>query len=274
MAVRPDRTLAASISVALAAAVLAVFARTLGHQFLNVDDTLYITSNPSVTAGLSLRGLRWAFTSTDASNWHPLTWVSHQLDVTFFGLRPWGHHLTSVLLHAANTVLLFMLLRSLTGALWRSALAATLFALHPLRVESVAWVAERKDLLAGLFWILSTVAYVSWLRRGGALRYALMTGVFAAGLMAKPMLVTLPAALLLLDGPPTRCCPMSVTWERCSGRSTWRSTILLTPRQYPGPALSWRWSRSSSSRSRPCARHAGRPGSPSGGRGIWGPWSR
>lgn len=191
-----------AVAAGLALAVLLVFGRTAGHQFLNFDDKTYVTHNPHVVSGLSWSGIAWAFTSTEASNWHPLTWLSHQLDATLYGLRPQGHHLTGVLLHAANAVLLFLLLRALTGALWRSALAAALFAVHPLRVESVAWVAERKDLLAGLFWILCCGAYLGWVRRGGAWRYALLSGCFVAGLLSKPMLVTLPAVLLLLDWWP------------------------------------------------------------------------
>ena len=156
--------------------------------------------NPQVDDGLTIEGIAWAFTSRHASNWHPLTWLSHMLDCQLYGLTPWGHHLTNVLLHAATAILLFLVLRRMTGDLWPSAFVAAVFAVHPLRVESVAWVAERKDVLSGLFFMLTLGAYLGYVRRPFSLaRYLAVVVLFALGLMAKPMLVTLPLVLLLLD---------------------------------------------------------------------------
>ena len=184
----------------LALAVLGVFGRTLHHDFVNVDDGPYVLDNPWVKNGLDGRGIAWAFTHSSSANWHPLTWISHMLDCQWFGLAPAGHHLISVLLHAAVAVVLFSCLRQMTGALWRSAFAAALFAVHPLRAESVAWVAERKDVLSGLFFVLTLWAYVGYARRRFSLgRYLGVLALFACGLMAKQMLVTLPFVLLLVD---------------------------------------------------------------------------
>jgi tetratricopeptide (TPR) repeat protein len=183
----------------LLVAVSSVYWQVGGHDFITFDDPLYVTENEPVQKGLSARGLVWAFTTTDAGNWHPLTWLSHMLDCELFGTNPRGHHLHSLLLHAANTLLLFVLLRRMTGALWRSFAAAGLFALHPLHVESVAWVAERKDVLSTLFWMLTLWAYARYAERPAVDRYLLTLSFFALGLLAKPMLVTLPFVLLLLD---------------------------------------------------------------------------
>ena len=169
------------------------------HEFINYDDHLYVTDNPVVQEGLTLEGVQWAFRSCQASNWHPITWLSHMLDCSLFYLYPGGHHLTNLLFHLANTVLLFQFLQRLTGARWRCAFVAALFAWHPLHVESVAWVAERKDVLSTFFLILSLWAYVRYTEQPGARRYLLVLGLFALGLMSKPMLVTLPCLLLLLD---------------------------------------------------------------------------
>ena len=188
-----------TIALLLALATVLVFARVGGHEFLSYDDDLYITENRMVQQGLSWSGLMWAFTTMYASNWHPLTWLSHMLDVHLFGFRPVGHHLVSVLFHATNTVLLFLVLLKMTGAQWRSAFVAALFALHPLHVESVAWVAERKDVLSGFFGLLTIWAYVRYVERPGVLRYMFVAAVLALGLLSKPMLVTMPFLLLLLD---------------------------------------------------------------------------
>jgi protein O-mannosyl-transferase len=181
---------------------LAVFARTANHDFINFDDTIYVTANPAVKDGLKARTVAWAFTATTASNWHPVTWLSHMTDVQLFGLNPRGHHLTSVAIHTASALLLFLLLVQITAAPWQSLFVATLFALHPLHVESVAWVAERKDVLSGLFWTLTLLLYARYVKRPGAGRYCAALGCFAVGLMTKPMLVTLPLVLLLLDWWP------------------------------------------------------------------------
>ena len=193
---------------ALAVLVLVAFSGALGCGFVDYDDPAYIVSNPEIQQGLTAHSLWWALTTGAASNWHPLTWLSHILDVTIYGLKPAGHHLTSLLLHAANSVLLLLLLKRMTGAFWRSAFVAALFALHPLRVELVVWVSERKDVLSSLFWLLAVWAYVRHVEEiragvGGRKGFcALAVGFFALGLMAKPMLVTLPFVLLLLDWWP------------------------------------------------------------------------
>jgi len=242
-------------------AVVAVFGQTIGFDFVNFDDNLYVYDNPNLAKGLSVEGVAWAFSATEANNWHPLTWLSLLLDYSLFGRNAWGYHLMNVLLHAANAILLFLVLRRMTGEFWPSLLAAAVFAVHPLRVESVAWVSERKDVLAGLFFMLTLWAYAGYARRPFSdrglsqfsrrdsrpvektldrrengtvplapregdrsmfsakgffakyvfrpkngpvptihwLRYSAVAVLFALGLMAKPMLVTLPFVLLLLD---------------------------------------------------------------------------
>ncbi|HEY6065173.1 MAG TPA: tetratricopeptide repeat protein [Thermoanaerobaculia bacterium] len=178
---------------------MATFGSVLGNGFTNYDDTDYVVRNPAVRAGLTWAGARWAFTTGWASNWHPLTWLSHMADVTLFGMNPAGHHATNLLLHLINTVLLFLFLENLTGRSMRSAFVAALFAVHPAHVQSVAWVAERKDVLSTLFWLATSWAYVAWVRRKSFSRYLRVLLFFAAGLMSKPMLVSLPVVLLLLD---------------------------------------------------------------------------
>ena len=141
---------------------LPVFGQTLGHEFVNYDDNMYVYENPVVSSGLSWKGVKWVFTHSLSANWHPLTMMSHMLDCQLYGLNPGGHHLTNVLLHTASVILLFLVLRRMTGFLWRSAFVAAVFAIHPLRVESVAWVAERKDVLSGLFFMLTLWAYTRY----------------------------------------------------------------------------------------------------------------
>ncbi len=193
------------LALALAAAVIIVYWPVLGHPFVEFDDPDYVTENAQVQQGLTWSGIVWALKSVDAANWHPITWLSHMLDVTFYHLNPRGHHWTSILLHAANSALLFWLLRACTGSLWRSAVAAALFGLHPLRVESVAWVAERKDVLSGFFALLTLWAYAKYYKLKEQQSdqqsrwYGLAVLFFALGLMSKSMLVTLPFVLLLLD---------------------------------------------------------------------------
>jgi tetratricopeptide (TPR) repeat protein len=215
------------ICLALAAITFAVFGQTLRHQFVNFDDDLYVYDNPMVARGLTSHGIVWAFTHVHSVNWHPLTWLSHELDCQLYGLNPAGHHLTNVLLHTATVIALFLVLGQMTGAFWRSAFVAAVFAIHPLRVESVAWVAERKDVLSGLFFMLTIGAYVRYAKETGRVRlcrtpdrsshgstesrptvsklralhvyYCLALLLFALGLLCKPMLVTLPLVLLLLD---------------------------------------------------------------------------
>jgi tetratricopeptide (TPR) repeat protein len=196
----------ALLALALAVLALVAYAPVLrgGYQFINADDDEYVTANPHVQAGLTGPSVWWALTAFHSHNWHPLTWMSLQLDWQLYGRNPLGFHLTNVLLHAANAALLFLVLRWLTGAVWRSAAVAAFFAVHPLHVESVAWVAERKDMLSTLFWLLTLGAYAAYAARPGWGRYLLTLALFALGLTAKPMLVTLPCVLLLLDYWPLR----------------------------------------------------------------------
>ena len=169
------------------------------HDFIGFDDDSYIAQNPYVRGGFSGENVIWAFTEFHAGNWHPLTWLSHMLDCELFGLKAGMHHLTNLLFHIANSILLFFVFRRMTGAIWQSAFVAALFALHPLHVESVAWVAERKDVLSTFFWMLTLWAYVRYTERPGVNRYIWVVILFALGLMAKPMVVTLPFVLLLMD---------------------------------------------------------------------------
>ena len=188
------------ICLLLSAASLVVYLQLINCDFVNYDDELYLTKNPHIQAGITLKSVIWAFTTGYASNWHPLTWLSHMLDIELYGLNPMGHHWTNLQLHIANTLLLFFVLQLMTGAILRSALVSALFAIHPLHVESVAWIAERKDVLCAFFWILSMYAYVGYVRNPEKKRYyILLIILFALGLMAKPMIVTLPFVLLLLD---------------------------------------------------------------------------
>jgi tetratricopeptide (TPR) repeat protein len=217
-------------------AVALVFAQTVRFDFVNFDDDQYVYENPQVQSGLTTEAVTWALTHSHASNWHPLTWFSHMLDCQLYGLHPWGHHLTNVLLQAAAAVLLFMVLRALTGRLWPSALAAALFAIHPLRAESVAWVTERKDVLSGMLFFLAIAAYASYVRRPGSIgRYALVLLALALGLMAKPMLVTLPLVLLLLDyWPLRRWAAEPAAFQPGSGNGA------AMPKSEPTTAAGWR----------------------------------
>lgn len=183
----------------LAIGTLLLYWPTSHYGFIVADDYEYITQNPPVLKGLSWTGVDWAFWSMDAHNWHPLTWLSHMLDCSLYGLYPGGHHLTNVFFHTANTVLLFILLKRLTGKLWPSAFVAALFAWHPLHVQSVAWICERKDVLSTFFLLLTIDAYSRYVARPTRGRFLLALGLFSLGLMSKPMLVTLPCVLLLLD---------------------------------------------------------------------------
>jgi Flp pilus assembly protein TadD len=183
----------------LATATLVAYAPALSCGFVNYDDDDYVTQNPQVRAGLTGRGAAWAWTTSHSANWHPLTWLSLMADTQLHGTGPWGYHFANVVLHTANTLLLFALLRRLTGDAWPSALVAGLFALHPLHVESVAWVTERKDVLSTLFGLLALLAYARYARSPGVGQYLLVVVAFALSLLAKPMLVTLPCLMLLLD---------------------------------------------------------------------------
>jgi tetratricopeptide (TPR) repeat protein len=217
---KPARPVDGLIAAFLVVAILAVFGRACANGFVNYDDGPYAAQNRHVQNGLTLDGIRWAFTTTQSGNWHPLTWLTLQLDSTFFGPgRPAGYHLTNVLLHAANSALLFLLFARMTQARWRSALVAALFAFHPLHVESVAWVSERKDVLSTLFWMLTLFAYVRYTEQPRLARYLIVALFLTLGLAAKPMLVTLPFVLLLLDYWPLR-----------------RSLMPLASTSHPNPA--------------------------------------
>ena len=192
------------IAAGLVLLVAVAYVQVLRFEFVNYDDTVYVPDNPHVRDGFSLGGIGWAFTTFETANWYPLTWLSLMLDCQMFGPRPGGHHAVNAALHAANAVLLFIVLRRMTGPRWRSAAVAALFAVHPLHVESVAWIAERKDVLSTLFFLLTLLAYHRYAARPSFGRWVLVFLGMALGLMAKSMLVTLPAVLLLLDFWPLR----------------------------------------------------------------------
>jgi hypothetical protein len=210
----PPRKWVVLAGAALVTLVVAIYAPVGQFGFLNLDDDQYVTQNQWVRAGLTTEGVTWAFTAFHAANWHPLTWLSHMADVELFGLDPGRHHQVNVLLHALDTVLLFLFLLLATGATWRSALAAALFAVHPLHVESVAWISERKDVLSTLFWLVTCLAWLGYVRRPSPARYAGVMVAYGLGLLAKPMLVTLPLVLLLLDAWPLRRLPRGRPWVR------------------------------------------------------------
>jgi hypothetical protein len=198
------RNLAICIALLIASTLLTYWP-VLKNEFINYDDPDYVTTNEVVKQGLTAEGFKWAFTTGHASNWHPITWLSHMADVSMFGMKPAGHHATNLVFHTANTVLLLLLLWLMTGSVWRSAMVAALFALHPLHVESVAWVAERKDMLSAFFGLLTLMAYTHYVAASkvsglkAKVWYVAALGLFALGLMSKPMLVTWPFVMMLLD---------------------------------------------------------------------------
>ena len=204
--------------VLLVVATFAVFAPVLRNGFVSYDDEEYVVRNAHVRSGIGARNVAWAFTATEAANWHPVTWISHMADVSLFGMKPAGHHFTSLLFHCANVLLVFLLLRRATGATGRSAAVAALFALHPLRVESVAWIAERKDVLSAFFGLLAIAAWARWTRERRGTLYASSLVLYSLSLMSKPTLVTLPLLLLVLDYWPL---------ERFGGRSNARPGSLV-----------------------------------------------
>jgi tetratricopeptide (TPR) repeat protein len=219
------------ICVFLAAITWLVFGQTLRQDFVDYDDNTYVYANPVVPNGVTLRGVAWAFAHSHARNWHPLTTISHMVDCQLYGLNAGGHHFTNVLLHTIAVLSLFLLLRQMTGALWRSAFVAAVFAIHPLHVESVAWIAERKDVLSGVLFMLTLAAYLRYTRNPTFGRYVVMSILFAFGLMSKPMLVTLPFVLLLLDYWPLSRGQRSASFaepsaDRTSAIQTWSKLIL------------------------------------------------
>lgn len=217
---RYSRWVVPGICICLIAITWMVFGQTLRHDFVNYDDDRYVYENSRILNGLTVSGVAWAFTHPHARNWHPLTTISHMLDSQLYGLKAGGHHFTNVLLHTVAALLLFLVLREMTGGpsrtgnIWRSAFVAAIFAIHPLRVESVAWVAERKDVLSAIFFMLTLGAYLRYVRRPSFVRYVILSILFACGLMSKPMLVTLPFLLLVLDYWPLGRIGHSRSWPK------------------------------------------------------------
>ena len=247
---RAGRGVVGAICCLLVLGTLAVFAQTVRHGFVNIDDNEYLYENCQIQRGLTPASAWWAVTQAHSANWHPLTWMSHMLDWQAFGTWnaefqryvdswPGGHHLVNILLHAANAVLLFLILQSMTGVTWPSAFVAALFAIHPLRVESVAWVTERKDMLSGLFFFLTLAAYQAYTARPFSWwRYGLVVLCFALGLTAKSMLVTLPLVLLLLDYWPLERERGAGSREQEAGRGdTGTSPRLRTRERVPTASL-------------------------------------
>ena len=227
-----NAALAGTIAFLLAAITFLLYASVLKFDFLNWDDQSYVTENDHVKGGLTPTGVTWAFVKSHSANWHPITWLSHMLDVSMFGMNPAGHHATNVVFHVANTVLLLLLLWQMTRSVWRSAMVAALFALHPLHVESVAWVAERKDVLSAFFGILTLMAYTYYVGESkvsglkAKVWYAVTLGLFALGLMSKPMLVTWPFVMLLLDFWPLGRAGVADERWRMEGGKVWGKLVL------------------------------------------------
>ena len=227
------------LSLLLVLATLALYNPVTRAPFLNLDDDLYVTENPDIRAGLTWHSVAWAFRTTTNTNWHPITWLSHELDCQVFGLNPAGPHMVNVLLHAASAMLLFLMLANVTGMLWRSLMVAALFALHPINVESVAWIAERKNVLSMLFFLLALAAYGWYARRPEVRRYLLVTVLYALGLMTKPQVITFPFALLLLDywplqriaadgAPAGERSILSLLWEKIPWFALSAASALIT----------------------------------------------
>src|SRR6266536_3352520 len=222
---RPDLL----IVLGLAVVTFGIYAQVIGHRFVTIDDFSYIEGNPMVNRGVTLAGLAWAFTTFHAGNWHPLTWVAHMIDSQLFGTIAGAHLLVNALIHTANTLLVFWFLLRTTHARWSSALVAALFALHPLHVESVAWASERKDTLSTFFGLLSLIAYVRYAEAPSIRRYAWVAIMLALGLLAKPMLVTWPFVMLLLDYWPLGRFSVATALGRRSGAK--RANDVGAPRQ-------------------------------------------
>jgi Flp pilus assembly protein TadD len=227
-----DRRAVLFLALGLALLVVALYLPALSNGFVNYDDPDYVTHNAHVLRGLNWENVQWAFgTNNPAANWHPLTWLSHMADVQVFGLRPWGHHLINVLFMAADVALLFWFLAAATGKIWRSAAVAVIFAVHPLNVEPVAWIAERKQELSLFFMFLTLIAYVWYVQRPNVARYLAVAAFFALALMSKVMIITLPFVLLLLDYWPLRCLPEAK--EDGEVMSFWTSLFLRVREKIP-----------------------------------------
>ena len=216
------------LSLLPALLVVIIYLPAAWFDFITLDDNLYIIDNPGITLGISIEGIKWAFTTLYTTNWHPLTWLSLLAEYHFFGLHPAGYHIVGIILHALNSMLLFFVLLGLTGKRWRSVAVAALFAVHPLNIESVVWIAERKNLLSTLFWILTIWSYTRYVSRPGAKRYLETALLFALGLMAKPMGVSLPFILLLLDYWPLR--RFSFTQDRLPEAPDFRRRVRIVVR--------------------------------------------
>jgi cytochrome c-type biogenesis protein CcmH/NrfG len=222
------------VCLVLAALVWIVFGQTRHYPFVNYDDPGYVAENPDVARGLNMHGVAWAFTHVHGGNWHPLTTLSHMLDCQLFGLHAGAHHLVNVFLHTIAAIVLFLVLRAMTGTVWRSAFVAAVFAIHPLRVESVAWISERKDVLSAVFFMLTLGAYLRYVGKPSVARYLLIAVLFALGLMSKPMLITLPLVLLLLDyWPLQRSQRSEVRDQRSDGEVQRRSFSRLVIEKIP-----------------------------------------
>src|SRR5438477_4674589 len=221
-----SRVTVLGIAIFLFAITWVVFGQTVHHQFINYDDPLYVLDNAHVRAGLTWHGIAWAFTHVHSQNWHPLTTISHMLDCSLFGLNPGAHHLVNVFWHSITALLLFILLQQITSRIWTSAFVAAIFAIHPLRVESVAWIAERKDVLSGVFFMLTLLAYSRWTRKQTVGRYLAMSILFACGLMSKPMLITTPIILLLLDYWPLNRSQKSEVRSQKSSNPPWTKLVV------------------------------------------------
>ena len=226
MSIKQSRWTLIGISIFLIALTWAVFGQTGNYQFVNYDDPLYVLDNAHVRAGLTWRGIAWAFTHVHSQNWHPLTTMSHMFDCQLFGVNPGAHHLVNVFFHSIAAVLLFILLAQITNSIWASAFIAAVFAIHPLRVESVAWIAERKDVLSGMFFMLTLLAYFRWTRKQTVGRYLAMSILFACGLMSKPMLITTPIILLLLDYWPLNRSQKSEVRSQKSSNPPWTKLVV------------------------------------------------
>ena len=229
---REDRRIKLGVCVFLAIGIWLVFGQTLNHEFINFDDDRYVYQNAEVSRGLTVEGLKWFLTHSHARLWHPLTTLTHMIDCQLYGLRPGGHHFTNVVLHTLGSLLLFLALNRITGCLWRSAFVAAIFAIHPLRVESVAWVAERKDVLSGVFFALTLIAYGHYARAPSVPRYLLLLVPLVCGLMSKATFVTVPVVLLLLDYWPL------ARGQRSEDRSRWSVVSRLVVEKIPLIVLS------------------------------------
>jgi tetratricopeptide (TPR) repeat protein len=211
---RNDRLITIAVCIFLTAILWIVFGQTLGHDFVNFDDDRYVYENEQVSHGLTRDGFKWVLTHSHASLWHPLTTLSHMADCQIYGLKPRGHHFTNVVLHNLGAVLLFFVFRGMTGSIWRSAFVAAIFAIHPMRVESVAWIAERKDVLSGVFFMLTLGSYLHYTRKPSIGRYLTMSIFVVCGLMSKATFVTVPLVLLLLDYWPLQRANDRRAWQR------------------------------------------------------------